>query len=201
MYDPDLSIGVITFLAALFALAEASRRYNRRCQERFGVEPLRMDAIVWWAVLIALIYYSDALRSLMAATGHDVSNLFFLMGLGVAGVIASLIRNVWRTNGVYGGTGTALKFACGLLLFLFAHYTVVGWVVLPVLLFGDHSPRPGRPRIPQPDEAHWNDPRWRDPRWDNPRWANLYWDDPRWGVLPWNDPRWDNPEWKHPGCP
>ena len=159
MYDPDLSICVITFLAALFALAQASRLYNCRCHERFGVEPIGMDAIVWWVVLIALVYYCDALRSLMSTTGRDVSNLLFLMGLGVAGIIASFVRNVQRTNTVYGIAGTALKFALGLLFFLFAHYTVIGWFVLPGLLFGrDNSPRRGRPRRPLPGEAHWNDP-------------------------------------------
>ncbi len=184
------------------ALVEAVDYYNRRCQERFSVEPLSKNAILWWVVLIALFYFGDALRSLAAAAGHDVSNPLLLMGLGVAGVVASLVWNVRRTNTVYGIAGTVLKFASGLLLFLFAYYTVIGWFWLLCLLIPyDDSLRRGRPRRPLPGEAHWSDLRWNDPRWNDPRWANLYWDDPRWGVLPWNDPRWNNPEWKHPRYP
>jgi hypothetical protein len=170
--DLNLDIAAAIFLVALFALVEIGRRYNHRCRERFGVVPLSKNAVVCWVVLIALIYYSDALRSLLAASENDVSNLLFLMGLGVAGAIASLVCNVWRTNTLYGMAGTALKFVGGLLLFLFAHYTVIGWfVLLGLLIARDHSPRP---RCPLSGEAHWSNS-----RWDDPCWPNLYWDDPR----------------------
>jgi hypothetical protein len=202
MHDPDLTIGLIKFLAVFVALDWTNRFYNRRCQERFGVEPLRMDAITWWVVLIAAIYLGDAWRRHIAEIGREKPEGLYLMGLGAIGVIASLVLNLRRTNTVYGIAGTALKFASALSILLFAYHTVIGWIFLPFLVaLRDHEPRRGRPRLPLPGEANWNDHRWNDPRWHDPRWATLIWDDPRHGRLPWHDPRWNDPEWKGPRSP
>jgi hypothetical protein len=189
---------LIKFLAVFVALDWSNRFYNRRCQERFGVQPLKMPAITWWVVLIAVICLGDAWRLRIAEIGRDKPEGLILIGFGGAGVIASLVLNVRRTNTVYGIAGTALKYASALLFVLFANYTVIGWLGFLGLLAScaDDTPRPGRPRLPLPGEANWNDYRWNDPRWHDPRWAKLVWDDPRHGRLPWHDPRWNDPEGK-----
>jgi hypothetical protein len=202
MRDPELTIGLIIFVAVFVALDWTNRLYNRRCQERFGVEPLKMPAITWWVVLIAVIYLGDAWRLRIAEIGRDKPEGLILIGLGAAGVIASLVSNVWRTNMVYGIAGTALKFAFALSILLFASYTVIGWIFLPFLVaLRDHKSRRGRPRLPLPGETNWNDYRWNDPRWNDRRWATLIWDAPRHGRLPWHDPRWNDPEGKGPRLP
>jgi hypothetical protein len=203
MHEPDPTIRVIIFVAVFLALDSTNSFYNRRCQERFGVEPLKMPAIAWWVVLVTVIHLGDVGRRHFAEIGRDKPEGLILMGLGAVGVIASLVSNVRRTNIVYGMAGTALKFAFGWLYFLFANYTVIGWLFLPGLLAAsvNDEPRRGRPHIPLPGEANWNDYRWNDPRWRDPRWANLVWDDPRFGKLPWHDRRWDDPEWEDPRSP
>jgi hypothetical protein len=159
MGDPDLTIRVIIFVAVFVALLEAHDFYNRRCQERFGVQPLKMSAITWWVVLIAVIYLGHGWRLRIAEIGRDKPEGLILMGLGAVGVIASLVSNVRRTNMVYGIAGTALKFASALLFVLFANYTVIGWFGFLGLLAScaDDGSYPG------PLIRH-------DPRLDDPEW-------------------------------
>lgn len=203
MQGLDPTIRVIIFVAVFLALDATNSFYNRCCQERFGIEPLKMPAITWWVVLVAVIYLGDVGRRHFAEIGRDKPEGLILMGLGAVGVIASLVSGVRRTNIAYGIAGTALKFASAWLYFLFANYTVIGWLFLPGLLASsvNNEPRRGRPHIPLPGEANWNDYRWNDPRWRDPRWANLIWDDPRFGKLPWHDRRWDDPEWEERRSP
>lgn len=132
--------GIVAALAVVAGVVSFVWSFNEHCEALFNYRFITVGSFIYLAVAFLLCYWGEHwyAQALHMHPKGDTSNGEILMVIGGAALVCKVLRNLYKTNLIYGIGGTLLQVP--LLAFL-AFVSVTGFAVLwvamlPIMILG-----------------------------------------------------------------